>query len=60
MTEKKYLYLVETDRGHRYTVAVNPHEAFEKVKQAINSGDAYIVKLQKITVVAEEGLYLVA
>ena len=58
MTEKKYLYLVETDRGHRYTVAVNPDEAFEKVKQVI-SGDTYIVKLQKITVVAEEGLYLV-
>ncbi len=56
MTDKKYLYLVETDRGHRYTIAIDPNEAFEKVKAEIKS---LLITLDKITVVAEEGINLV-
>ena len=56
MTEKKYLYLVETDRGHRYTIAVDPNEAFQKVKAEIKST---LTRLDKITVIAEEGISLV-
>ena len=53
---KKYLYLVETDRGNMYTVAVDPNVAFENVKAKIKST---LTRLEKITVIAEEGINLV-
>ena len=58
-TEKKYLYLVQTDLASRYTIAINPNEAFKKVEKEINRSGLHNISLQTITVVAEEGVSLV-